>query len=147
MPPPSPMLEAYHGTYQSLSPMPLALRLDDSDLNELPPLSPATTKTFERGHERHESKAHGTREKKRAIIYDGEEDAKAIAKALNHHTIDGLAICDVLPRLTHDQILDVRKEYKKQVKVRLQKRMQLTFDIMPIYPAVVQFGCLLIRYL
>lgn len=120
MPPPSPMLEAYHGTYQSLSPMPLALRLDDeSELDSLPPLSVFTSRNSGRGHQRRESKGHSTGEKKRAVIYDGEEDAKAIAKALNHHSIDALTICDILPRLSHDQILDVRKEYKKQVKVSL----------------------------
>lgn len=119
LPPPSPMLEAYHGTYQSFSPMPLALRLDDdSDLDDLPPLNAPARKVSSKGLERRESKGHGgTREKKRAIVYDAEEDAKTIAKALNHHSIDADTICDILPRLTHDQILDVRKEYKKQVKV------------------------------
>jgi hypothetical protein len=28
MPPPSPLLEAYHGTYQSISPMPGAMMMD-----------------------------------------------------------------------------------------------------------------------
>ena len=38
MPPPSPLLEAYHGTYQSISPMPQAMMMDD-DLDDLPPLN------------------------------------------------------------------------------------------------------------
>lgn len=118
LPPPSPMLEAYHGTYQSFSPMPLALRLgDDSDLDDLPPLNANPARTWKNSREHSESKSHGSREKKRAIVYDAEEDAKLIAKALNHHSIDVGAICDILPGLSHDQILDVRKEYKKQVKV------------------------------
>lgn len=118
LPPPSPMLEAYHGTYQSFSPMPLAMRLDDdSDLDDLPPLNPITPKSLNKNRESRESKGHISREKKRAIVYDAEEDAKLIAKALSHHSIDAAAICDILPGLSHDQILDVRKEYKKQVKV------------------------------
>jgi hypothetical protein len=98
--------------------MPLALRLDDdSELDDLPMLNPSVPRNSHNGHDRRESKGQAAREKKRAIIYDGEEDAKAIAKALNHHSIDALAVCDILPRLSHDQILDVRKEYKKHVKV------------------------------
>lgn len=118
LPPPSPMLEAYHGTYQSFSPMPLALRLDDdSDLDDLPPLNAPTPRTSNKVEGRG-SKGNGGREKKRAIVYDAEEDAKTIAKALNHRDIDADAITEILARLSHDQILDVRKEYKKQVKVR-----------------------------
>lgn len=120
LPPPSPMLEAYHGTYQSISPMPLALRPDDDlDLDELEPLSPAISRQsgILKGEDRL-SRDIREKEKKRVKLYDPEEDAKAIASALSHHKIDADAICDVLPRLSHDQIMEMRKEYKKQVKVQ-----------------------------
>ncbi|KAF2163042.1 hypothetical protein M409DRAFT_68681 [Zasmidium cellare ATCC 36951] len=120
LPPPSPMLEAYHGTYQSLSPMPLALRPDDDlDLDELEPLSPAISRQsgILKGEDRL-AKDMREKEKKRVKLYDPEEDAKAIASALSHHKVDPEPIFEVLPRLTHDQIMEMRKEYKKQVKVQ-----------------------------
>lgn len=120
LPPPSPMLEAYHGTYQSISPMPLALRPDDDlDLEDLEPLSPAISRQngILKGEDRL-SKDIREKEKKRVKLYDPEEDAKAIASALSHHKIDADKICDVLPHLSHDQMMEMRKEYKKQVKVQ-----------------------------
>lgn len=121
LPPPSPMLEAYHGTYQSISPMPLALRPDDDlDLEDLEPLSPAVSRQpggILKGEDRL-SRDIREKEKKRVKLYDPEEDAKTIASALSHHKVDTDAICDVLPRLSHDQIMEMRKEYKKQVKVQ-----------------------------
>lgn len=123
MPPPSPLLEAYHGTYQSLSPMPLAIRPDDDDLSDLEPLTPSGSRgsqkardKLERDAEAHRSK--DKKEKKRVVVYDAEGDAKQIAKALNHHKIDPNPIIDILPGLTHDQIWELRKEYKKQVKIQ-----------------------------
>ncbi|KAF7187638.1 Annexin A7 [Pseudocercospora fuligena] len=117
MPPPSPMLEAYHGTYQSISPMPLAIRPDDDlDFEDLPPLSPAVSRTYDKNDRLAQDLAK--KDKKRVKMYDPEEDAKAIADALKHHKPDADAICDVLPGLSHDQIMEVRKEYKKQVKVQ-----------------------------
>ena len=118
LPPPSPLLEAYHGTYQQISPMPLALRPDDDDeLDDLPPLSPAVSRTSTRG-DKLSREAVRQKEKKRVQLYDPEEDAKTISKALGHRKIDTEAICDVLPVLSHDQIMELRKEYKKQVKVQ-----------------------------
>ncbi|KAI5357461.1 putative Annexin superfamily [Septoria linicola] len=121
LPPPSPMLEAYHGTYQSISPMPLAIRPDDDlDLSDLEPLSPPPSR-ISAGTSRLDSDVskRDSQGKKRVIMYDPEDDAKKIATALSHRTkIDSDAICDVLPRLSHDQIMEVRKEYKKQVKVQ-----------------------------
>lgn len=112
LPPASPLLEAYHGTYQSLSPMPGAMRLDDGDLDDLEPLSPGPMTSHRNDRLAQESNA-----KKRVKVYDPESDAKALAEALNHHKIDTDAVCDVLPPLSHDQMLELRKEYKKQVKI------------------------------
>ena len=118
LPPPSPLLEAYHGTYQSISPMPLAIRPDDDDeLSDLEPLSSPVSKRHG-SKELTESEVAREKEKKRVKLYDGEEDAKGIAAALNRHKVDADAICETLPPLSHDQIMEVRKEYKKQVKVQ-----------------------------
>ena len=118
LPPPSPLLEAYHGTYQQISPMPLALRRDDDDdeLDSLPPLSPAVSRVTTRGDKL--SREAVQQREKRVQLYDPEEDAKTISKALGHRKIDFDPICDVLPNLTHDHIMELRKEYKKQVKVQ-----------------------------
>ena len=114
------MLEAYHGTYQQISPMPLAIRDrdDDSELDDLEPLSPTMSRTSDKGRDKLAREAQKEKDKKRVKLYDPEEDAKRINKALSHHRIDADAICDVLPHLSHDQIMELRKEYKKQVKIQ-----------------------------
>ncbi|KAF1824485.1 Annexin [Dissoconium aciculare CBS 342.82] len=120
MPPPSPLLEAYRGTYQSISPMPLALRpADDSDLSDLEPLDAPPSRGGPRYNDRLAKEAYEYKSKKKHItIYSGEDDAKTIAAALKHHNVDTDAICDVLPGLTHDNVMELRKEYKKLVKVQ-----------------------------
>lgn len=102
LPPPSPLLEAYHGTYQSISPMPTAMRLDD-DLDDIPSLD----------YGKHSKVV----EKKRVKLYDPEQDARTLAKALSSSSPNADIICDILPPLSDDQIWELRKEYKKQVKI------------------------------
>jgi len=145
LPPPSPLLEAYHGTYQSISPMPQALMLDD-DLDHLPPLD--TLSPRESGHGRRR-RAHSTssrrtpspsrssrhtdklamaaygrderlpeKEKRKARIYDATDDALALVDALAARTPDVETICEILPILTHDQMLELRAEYKRHCKVQ-----------------------------
>ncbi|KAK4539844.1 hypothetical protein LTR36_010305 [Oleoguttula mirabilis] len=119
MPPASPLLEAYHGTYQSLSPMHLAMRPgDEDDMSDFEPLSSAVSKAGKKGPGKLERDAERSKEKKRVVLYDAEEDAKKIAKALNHHKVDPDPLIDILPSLSHDQIWELRKEYKKQVKIQ-----------------------------
>lgn len=162
MPPPSPLLEAYHGTYQSLSPMPHAMMMDD-DLDHLQPLdnfSPrGSSASFHNGHHRSHSssqrspspgrrapkhkdklalEAYGhirdshsrdrsrdgrtskekEKEKRRVKIYDAEEDALALVDALSSRTIDPDPLIDILPALSHDQMLELRSEYKRHCKVQ-----------------------------
>jgi hypothetical protein len=156
LPPPSPLLEAYHGTYQSLSPMPHAMMLDD-DLDHLPALdslSPRGSSTSIQGGRRrahssskrspspgrkskHKDKlalaAYGGggyddrrddsrddrgKEKRRVKIYDAEEDALAIVDAMSARPIDVDPIIDILPALSHDQMLELRSEYKRHCKVQ-----------------------------
>ncbi|KAI4720651.1 Annexin [Aureobasidium sp. EXF-10727] len=130
LPPPSPLLEAYRGTYQSVSPMMAPMKLSpDSDLDRLSSLSPGPP-SDSKHHRRSRSSTSKTDlvgsgseatpkdHKKRARLYDAEKDALALNQAISHHKIDVDTICTILPRLTHDQILELRKEYKKHVKVQ-----------------------------
>ncbi|KAK5126841.1 hypothetical protein LTR08_004591 [Meristemomyces frigidus] len=118
VPPPSPLLEAYHGTYQSLSPM-LAMRPgNDDDLSDLELLSPSVSRDKKKGGGKLERDAERSKEKKRAVVYDAEGDAKRLAKALSHHKIDPDPLIDILPGKTHDQIFQLRKEYKRLVKIQ-----------------------------
>jgi hypothetical protein len=149
LPPPSPLLEAYHGTYQSISPMPQALMLDD-DLDHLPPLdgfsprasnhsvhgrhrahstsrpSPPSPPSRPRPQDRLALEAYGggvrdqfpEKEKRRARIYDATEDAIALIDAMAARTPDADTIIDILPALSHDQMLELRAEYKRHCKVQ-----------------------------
>ena len=114
LPPGSPLLEAYHGTYQSISPMPSPMMLPstmDDDLSDLEQLSPQySSDDSRRGHSKRSSF------KKRVSFYDPEPDALALAAALKHSKPDSRPIIAVLPRLSHDHILELRTEYKKHIK-------------------------------
>lgn len=110
-PPGSPLLESYHGTYQSISPIPSPLMLPsnvDDDISDLDKDSSddsqglITTKKST---------------KKRVSFYDPEPDALALAAALKHTKPDPGPIIEVLPRLSDDHILELRTEYKKHIKV------------------------------
>lgn len=147
LPPPSPLLEAYHGTYQSISPMPSPMMLpDDRNLDDLPPLSPLTSskRTSKSGRSRATSSAQDrlakdaaaakassssisssipaststSTQRKRVQLYDSEGEAKALADALSHRTPNTDVIIDILPPLSHDQILELRTEYKRFAKVQ-----------------------------
>lgn len=125
LPPPSPMLEAYHGTYQQLSPMPLALRpKDEDDLSDLELSSPLASRKVGFGENKSGKSdklaqdAQKKKGKKSVSVYDEDGDAKKISEALGRHRgPDADVICDILPLLTHDNIVYLRKSYKKQVKV------------------------------
>jgi hypothetical protein len=140
LPPGSPLLEAYHGTYQQLSPMPSAMRLDDdSDLDDLAPLS------YNPGHGSNDklsqaAASSSSKSSRRVVIYDPEADAATLAASLSSRKPSANPICDVLPPLTHDQMLSLRKEYKKQVKIQgkginLSKHLKLKFP-----PSTSNFG-------
>jgi Annexin len=135
MPPPSPLLEAYRGTYQSM-PSPMLRPLDD-DLDDLQPLSPrgstAHVYTRERSssfntRERSSSFRGGSpprkgvlkkeKEKKKVSMYDAETDARDIADELSRSHPKMQILIDILPALTHDQILELRAEYKRVCKIQ-----------------------------
>lgn len=56
--------------------------------------------------------------RKRVSFYDPTPDATAMQEALGSRTVDYKALIRVLPHLTSDEILDLRKEYKNHVKLR-----------------------------
>ncbi|KAL8901355.1 MAG: hypothetical protein Q9207_005234 [Kuettlingeria erythrocarpa] len=124
LPPGSPLLEAYHGTYQSISPMPSPLMLPsgmDEGLSDLEPLSGGNSSSDSRygrsSHSHSRSKTSITTVAKRVSFYDPEPDALALAAALKHSTPDAAPIIQILPQLSEDHILELRTEYKKHIKV------------------------------
>ncbi|KAJ5594325.1 uncharacterized protein N7459_000533 [Penicillium hispanicum] len=187
-PPASPLLEPYHGTYQSISPMPSPIVIPstrEEDISDLEPLDGGTSnsesgrrkkrssrtseketryrsskeKTREKEKEwddrkddrrRSRTSAHGrhdstssmtkgeslvmispTSGRKRVSFYDAGADASSMQSALNHsRNIDNKAIIQVLPRLTSDEVLLLRQEYKNKVKmhgkgINLAKHLRL----------------------
>jgi hypothetical protein len=153
LPPPSPLLEAYHGTYQSISPMPGAMLMDD-DLDHIPSLdslSPRDPRDSGKGRRRAHStsrrspsrrspsppynsrpkdrlalEAYGRAdrapsrepEKRRVKIYDATEDAYALVDAMSGKVPDASVLIEILPTLSHDQMLELRSEYKRHCKVQ-----------------------------
>ncbi|KAI9709371.1 MAG: hypothetical protein M1812_007707 [Candelaria pacifica] len=105
LPPGSPLLEAYHGTYQSISPMPSPVMLPssmDDGLDDLAPLSPV-----------YNSDEEMRRRRKHVSVYDPSDDAESILDALKHSKIDSEPLIEILPGLTDEQVLELRTEYKK----------------------------------
>ena len=129
-PPASPLLEAYRGTYQSISPMPflpISNHEHDSDLSDLD-LSGSDSESRRRkkvqyAREHRESEASITvLSKKRVSFYDPSEDAKKIEAALHgtHHPPNKKILIKILPGLSDDDIMALRTEYKKIAKLNGQ---------------------------
>ncbi|KAI2617076.1 Annexin [Hypoxylon sp. NC1633] len=115
--PPSPLLESYYGTYQSMSPMPspLLLASDDprsSDIIE--PLSPSLS----------DGESNGDKKRRRARFHDPVDDAARLAKALKGDNLppDTEPLIEVLPGMTHEQIMELRVEYKRLVKTGPERK-------------------------
>ncbi|KAH8742707.1 hypothetical protein F5883DRAFT_668030 [Diaporthe sp. PMI_573] len=103
LPPRSPLLESYHGTYQSMSPMPspvLQLKDDDDVLSENEDIIIITSSQ------------------------DPEDIAARVAKALTgeRRMPDTTPLIDILPRLTHEQVMELRVEYKRLVKTGSERK-------------------------
>ncbi|KXX75341.1 Annexin A7 [Madurella mycetomatis] len=107
--PPSPLLEAYHGTYQSMSPMPSPLLLPTTNVQVLEALSPIAS-----DDERDKTK----RSARRARFHDPVDDAARLAKALKgeRRAPETEPLIEILPGLTHEQVMELRTEYKRLVK-------------------------------
>ncbi|KAI3228733.1 hypothetical protein DTO012A7_6343 [Penicillium roqueforti] len=180
-PPGSPLLEPYHGTYQSISPMPSAIiipSIRDDEISDLEPLdgnsasdssrrskhirSRSSVRVSEKdsrsrgnkdkdkersssrdnrkddkrlthpkiSHGRHDSGSSTrssdarvlvspTTGRKRVSFYDAGPDAAALQAALSHtRNIDSRPMIQILPRLTSDEIILLRHEYKNRVRLQ-----------------------------
>lgn len=51
-------------------------------------------------------------------MYDATDDALALVDAMSQRPIDADTIIDILPGLSHDQMLELRNEYKRHCKVQ-----------------------------
>ena len=113
LPPGSPLLEAYRGTYQSISPMPSPMMLarNDDDLSDFDPLDEDSDDS--RGYSKSTLR---TRSVKTVSFYDPERDALALAAALKPSTPDTKPVIRILPHLSDDHVLMLRTEYKKHMK-------------------------------
>lgn len=117
--PGSPLQEAYHGTYQSISPMPSPLMIAATphmDMNIIEAISPVTSGD--------EGDGLSSKKHRRARFHDPEEEATMLARALkgDKRSPDTGPLIDVLPGLTHDQVLELRVQYKKIVKTGSDKK-------------------------
>ena len=114
--PGSPLLEAYHGTYQSISPMPSPLLIASSSHTEImESISPISSGDEGRGHRK---------SKRTARFHDPVDEATVLAKALKgeKRAPDTQPLIEILPGLTHEQIIDLRVEYKRIVKTGHDKK-------------------------
>ena len=111
--PPSPLLESYQGTYQQLSPMPspllLPARTSNSDIVEA--ISPI-------------GDDDDRRRPRRARFHDPVDDAARLAKALKgeKRAPETEPLIEILPGLTHEQVMELRVEYKRLVKTGSDRR-------------------------
>ncbi|ORY67324.1 uncharacterized protein BCR38DRAFT_456129 [Pseudomassariella vexata] len=113
--PGSPLLESYRGTYQSMSPMPSPLLMASKGPGAFPnePLSPGIS-----------DDERGDKKKRRARFYDPEDDAARLAKALKgeKRMPETEPLIEILPSLTHDQVMELRAEYKRLVKTGSERK-------------------------
>ncbi|KFA73793.1 hypothetical protein S40288_03174 [Stachybotrys chartarum IBT 40288] len=114
--PGSPFLESYRGTYQESSPMPSPLLLASGYPDEygmLEPLSPLTS----------DAEGDGKRRSRRARFHDPEDIATRLARALKgDKSPDVEPLIEILPSLTHEQVMELRAEYKRLVKTGSERK-------------------------
>ena len=117
--PGSPLLEAYQGTYQSIGAMPSPLMIANhahGDSNIIEALSPLTSDD--------EDHRGSKKSRRTARFHDPKEEAVILAKALKgtKRGPDIDPLIEILPGLTHEQVMDLRVEYKKIVKTGSEKK-------------------------
>ena len=110
----SPLLEAYHGTWQSMSPMPSPMLLPSANPQILEGLSPIGS----------DDERAGDRRRRRARFNDPADDAARLAKALKgeKRAPETEPLIEILPGLTHEQVMDLRVEYKRLVKTGTERK-------------------------
>lgn len=128
--PGSPLLESYRGTYQSMSPMPSPMLLASQGSRASTPTEAQMMDITgpESDDERFTggggSGGGGDKIRRRARFYDPETDAQRLAKALRgeRHAPDVEPLIEVLPGLAHEQVMELRSEYKRIVKTGPERR-------------------------
>ncbi|CEJ93548.1 Putative Annexin ANXC4 [[Torrubiella] hemipterigena] len=115
--PGSPLLESYHGTYQNCSPMPSPLLLASGAALGEPLIADALTPL------QSDAEDEGRKHSRRARFHDAEDIASTLAKALRgDRAPDVRPLIEILPSLTHDQMMELRSDYKKLVKTGADRK-------------------------
>ncbi|CAM1502237.1 Fc.00g042210.m01.CDS01 [Cosmosporella sp. VM-42] len=114
--PASPLLESYYGTYQDCSPMPSPLLLASGNPSDDP-------RAFEALSPLSDGEGDGKKRNRRARFHDPEEITSQIANALKGtRAPDTGPLIHILPSLTHDQVMELRVEYKRMVKTGADRK-------------------------
>ncbi|KAJ4386287.1 hypothetical protein N0V93_009180 [Gnomoniopsis smithogilvyi] len=114
--PGSPLLESYHGTYQSMSPMPSPLLLPTYRSSEAHILDASPLNSDDELND-------GKKRNRRARFTDPEDDAQRLADALKGRGAPQTEpLIEILPGLTHEQVMELRAEYKRLVKTGPEKK-------------------------
>ncbi|RDA83746.1 hypothetical protein CP532_4996 [Ophiocordyceps camponoti-leonardi (nom. inval.)] len=123
--PASPLLESYRGTYQDCSPMPSPLLLPtkgpagggSGGIDMMEALTPPL------GYHSDVSEDENGKRSRRARFHDAQDIATTIAQALRGEgRPDTRPLIDILPSLTHEQVLELRAEYKRLVKTGVDRK-------------------------
>lgn len=115
--PGSPLLESYHGTYQDCSPMPSPLLLASQSVHEAPRIVEALSPLNSDGE------GDGKKRSRRARFHDPEDIASRLARALKgDKPPDTEPLIEILPSLSHDQVMELRAEYKRIVKTGSERK-------------------------
>jgi hypothetical protein len=119
---PSPILEPYQGTYQQLYSMPLSSsRLLPTETEAVSPVG-----SHEDGDDGDDERTPRRRARRGARFYDPAETAAIFAKALTSNSgrgaVDTETLIDFLPSLTHEQVMELRIEYKLIVKTGPERK-------------------------
>lgn len=115
--PGSPLLESYHGTYQNCSPMPSPLLLASQAANEHPNIIDALSPLNS------DVEGDGKKRNRRARFHDPEDIASRLARALKgDRPPDTEPLIEILPSLSHEQVMELRAEYKRIVKTGSERK-------------------------
>ncbi|KAI1950389.1 hypothetical protein LOZ57_001948 [Ophidiomyces ophidiicola] len=131
----SPLLEPYHGTYQSISPMPWPAKYQgmEEDFSDLELNGGASgpgkgkdrklnTEKLKLKHGFHNAEPFRPQKvslesMRSTLIYNPKGDAKTLKAALTQHKVDPKPLQAILPYLTGNEIDALRAEYKTIVKM------------------------------
>lgn len=114
--PASPLLESYHGTYQQSSPMPSPLLLPTH-------YHPGEAQVMDVSPIGSDDERSGKRRSRRARFADPQDDAQRLADALKGSKPPRTEpLIEILPGMTHEQVMDLRVEYKRLVKTGPERK-------------------------